>query len=129
MSLWTEKYKPTKIKQLVGNKRAINLAVQWINKYKEGLTEKNALFISGPPGIGKTTFAQILLKDKKFNLIEFNASDVRNQKLVKEKLENIIGKISITSIMGGHKYTGIIMDEVDGICSTLWNNITWCAHF
>lgn len=117
MSLWTEKYKPTKIKQLVGNKRAINLAVQWINKYKEGLTDKRALFISGPPGIGKTTFAQILLKDKKYNLIEFNASDVRNQKLVKEKLENIIGKISITSIMGGHKYTGIIMDEVDGMSS------------
>ena len=76
MSLWTEKYKPTKIKQLVGNKRAINLAVQWINKYKEGLTDKRALFISGPPGIGKTTFAQILLKDKKFNLIEFRKNDV-----------------------------------------------------
>ena len=47
-------------------------------------------------------------------IFQFNASDIRNQKLVKEKF-NLKGKQSISSLMGGNKYNGIIMDEVDGL--------------
>ena len=42
---------------------------------------------------------------------------MRNSKSIKENLGNIIGKLSITNLMGGNKHFGIIMDEVDGIGS------------
>ena len=78
---------------------------------------KPALLISGPPGIGKTTLGTLLLKSFEYDIIEYNASDVRNQRLVRENLKSIMGKLSISSLMGGNKNIGIIMDEVDGMSS------------
>ena len=118
MSLWTDKYKPTNIKEIVGNVSAIQKSLAWLHNFQNGIPNtKRALFISGNPGIGKTTFANLLLQEANYELVEFNASDIRNQKLVKEKFKNIMGKVSISSLMGGAKFIGIIMDEVDGMSS------------
>ena len=118
MTLWTTKYKPTNLKEIVGNKVNVKRAKLWIQNYKKSKENtKRALLISGAPGIGKTTLAHLLLEEFQYNTIEFNASDIRNQKLVKENLSNIMGKVSISSMMGGHKRNGVIMDEVDGMSS------------
>ena len=114
--LLVDKYKPKKIDELIGNKLQILKCKMWLENFKN--KEKNtkpALLLAGPPGIGKTSLATLLLKN--YDLIEFNASDVRNQKMVKENLKNIMGKISISCLMGSTKKIGIIMDEVDGMSS------------
>jgi replication factor C subunit 1 len=38
--------------------------------------------ISGPPGIGKTTFVRLLANEYGYSLIEQNASDIRNKKSI-----------------------------------------------
>lgn len=118
MSLLVDKYKPKKITDIKGNKLQIKRVKKWLSDFenkKEGT--KPAILFAGPPGIGKTTLATLLLQEYKYDLIEYNASDIRNQKLVKENLKSIMGKISISSLMGGNKKLGIIMDEVDGMSS------------
>ena len=118
MSLLVDKYKPKKINDIFGNKLQIKRVKKWISDFenkKEGT--KPAILFAGPPGIGKTTLATLLLQEYNYDLIEYNASDIRNQKLVKENLKSIMGKISISSLMGGNKKLGIIMDEVDGMSS------------
>lgn len=118
MSLWVEKYKPTDIKNIIGNTLQIKRCEMWLSNFKNRKDNTHyALLISGPPGIGKTTLSYLLLQKYKYDVLEFNASDIRNQKLIKEKFNNIIGKNSISSLMGGNKYNGIIMDEVDGLSS------------
>ena len=54
------KYIPKTIDDLFGNKFQINQAVKWIKNFKTN--EKKILLISGPPGIGKTSLAHVILK-------------------------------------------------------------------
>lgn len=118
MSLWVDKYKPKKISDIVGNKVQIKKAKLWLSNYRNKVKgTKLSLFICGPPGIGKTTLSHLIFKSFDYDIIEFNASDIRNQKLVREHLKSIIGKVSISKLMGGNLLNGIIMDEVDGLSS------------
>lgn len=116
MSLLVDKYKPKNLEDLVGNEINIQKAISWLEDFQNEIENTpRALFISGKPGIGKTSMAKLLLEKFEYHTVEFNSSDIRNQKLVREKLENIMGKVNISSMMGGCKFSGIIMDEVDGM--------------
>lgn len=116
---WVDKYKPQTIHDMYGNHKNIEKISKWLdtfinNKLMNPLF-KNAILISGPPGIGKTSIAHILLKDKNFDAIEFNASELRTSKILVEKLENILSGNSIKTMFNKNIKTGIIMDEIDGI--------------
>ena len=77
---------------------------------------KPALFITGPPGIGKTTIANCILKEFGYDVIEFNSSDVRSQKIIKEKLTKILNTNNISKLIDdNNKIKGVIMDEIDGM--------------
>ena len=102
MSLLVDKYKPKKLDDLLGNYSNIQKAVSWLENFQAGIEgTPRTLFISGKPGLGKSSLARLLLEHFNYLVVEFNSSDIRNQKLVREKLENIIGKVTISSMMGG----------------------------
>ena len=118
-NLLNERYRPKKIDDLIGNKKNISIAEKWLDDFKNlKPNTPKMLLISGPPGIGKTTFAKILLNEKGYSVIEYNASDVRSQKLVKENLGKIIDNKNIDKLTKQREgITGIIMDEIDGMSS------------
>ena len=54
-NLWCDKYKPKCLQDIYGNKENISKIKSWINDFREKKEgTKMGLFISGPPGIGKT---------------------------------------------------------------------------
>ena len=71
------------------------------------------MLISGPPGLGKTTLAQIVAKHCGYNLIEINASDDRTA----GSIENLIAQSLQTqnSFLSGEKPNCILIDEIDGV--------------
>ena len=104
--MWAEKYRPKHILDLIGNEEARKLFVEWFAKWKKGV---KPLLLVGPPGIGKTTMANLSAKHFGYDLISLNASDVRNKKNIQEILQPVLGNQSVLGL------PMIFIDEVDGI--------------
>ena len=120
MEDWTEKYRPKKLDEIVGNDNAIIELRKWANSWKEGKPKKNAVILSGKPGIGKTSVVIALAKDYGWTLLELNTSDARNAMKIKKVATS--GAINetfddqgrfISSNEGGRKL--IMLDEADNL--------------
>ncbi|VDC01871.1 unnamed protein product [Peniophora sp. CBMAI 1063] len=134
--LWTDRYAPTSLKEICGNKGQVEKIIMWLNNWdasmKSGFKRPNkdgsgvfrGLLVSGPPGIGKTTSAHLCAKMAGYTPIELNASDARSKKLVENSTN--IANTSLDGWMGGGEATNVagiaitnksclIMDEVDGM--------------
>ena len=94
------------IADMVGNEDARTKFVEWFAKWKKGT---KPLLLVGPPGIGKTTLANLAAKRFGYDMISLNASDIRNKKRIQEILSPVLG----TSSLFGSPM--IFVDEVDGI--------------
>ncbi len=110
--LWTDKYRPQTLDEVVGNNKEKKIILDWVDNWKKGNPQQPLLLV-GPPGIGKTTLALVIAKEFS-EYIELNASDKRSQDVIK----NTIGESSSTRSLFGDEYKLIIMDEVDGIHGT-----------
>ena len=108
---WTSLYRPKKREDFVGNPSAVTAIEKWLESWKKKPPKKRAIFLYGPPGIGKTSIAQVLANEHDFDLIEINASDARNTSSLEEALGKAI-KQNVT-LFGQRRL--ILLDEMDGL--------------
>ena len=106
MMMWSEKHRPQSISEMIGNEEARNSLVEWFTKWKKGI---KPILLVGPPGIGKTTIANLAGKQFGYDSISLNASDVRSKSRISDVLSPVLGNISV---LGSPM---IFVDEVDGI--------------
>ena len=92
--MWVEKYRVNEFDSFFGNEKSRLLIINWLKKWIKGT---KPLLIIGPPGTGKTSFIKSLAKLQDLDLIELNASDLRN----KLNLEAIINPILLNSSIFG----------------------------
>jgi len=104
--MWSEKYRPKNLLDMIGNEEAKESMVNWLGKWMKG---SKPVLLVGPPGIGKTTLATICAKQFGYDLIGLNASDIRNKQRIQEILGPVLGN---ASVLGKPM---IFVDEVDGI--------------
>jgi len=110
---WTFKYKPRTLTEVVGNEEAKQKIAEWIRAWDKGVPKKRALFLYGPPGVGKTMSVEALANDLNMELVESNASDYRTAEAVKR----FAGRASESATLFGRKRI-ILFDELDGITGT-----------
>lgn len=133
--LWTTKYAPTDLTQIIGNPGAVKKLSNWLASWKksfkynfkkpgpDGSGGYRAVIIHGPPGIGKTTAAHLVAKLQGFDVLENNASDTRSKSLLSSKVTSTIKNTSLNGYFAGDgkqaeeskKNLVLIMDEVDGM--------------
>ena len=104
--MWSEKYRPQKISDMVGNEESRSAILEWFAKWKKGT---KPLLLVGPPGIGKTTMAFLVAKQFGYDMIGLNASDVRSKSRLNEILTPVLSNVSVLGT------PMIFVDEVDGI--------------
>jgi replication factor C large subunit len=80
---------------------------------QQSLFKKSKILLHGPAGTGKTSLALIVAKENNLEILELNASDLRN----KDKLAEILMPASQQQSLF-KKSKILLMDEVDGVTGT-----------
>jgi dephospho-CoA kinase len=77
---------------------------------------KKGIYIHGSPGCGKSYFMNELLREMNYDVIKYDAGDVRNKNLIDTITSNNIASQNVLQMMfGNKKLIAIIMDEIDGM--------------
>ncbi|UCC18879.1 MAG: replication factor C large subunit [Promethearchaeota archaeon] len=78
-------------------------------------TDKAAVLLEGPPGIGKTSIVYALANDFNMEVIETNASDTRTRDALERRLKETTKSRGILDFINESKEKIILIDEIDGI--------------
>lgn len=111
MKPWTSKYLPSKIEDIVGQDDVLIKLKKFIENFRN--SKKKALLVYGPTGCGKTSAVYAVASLFGFEVLETNASEVRN----KDQINAVIGSASKQmSLFSRGKV--ILLDEIDGLSGT-----------
>lgn len=112
-ALWTEKYRPRTLNDVVNQKEIVE-------RLKKFISEKNMphLLFAGSPGTGKTTIALALVHDlfgENFRdyFLELNASDERGIDVIRNKVKDFARALPGKGV----PFKVILLDEADNMTS------------
>ena len=83
---------------------------------KNNLLFKKGIYVYGDPGTGKTSFVTNILKELDYDIIKYDAGDIRNTSVIEDITKHNMSDKNIMSIFNKKiKKIAIIMDEIDGM--------------
>lgn len=101
-SLWTEKYRPTHLKDYVGNETL----KETIQRYIDQDDIPHLLFYARA-GTGKTTLGKIITNSIDCDVLYINASDENNVETIRTKIKSFVSSV------GFKKWRIVFLDESD----------------
>lgn len=83
---------------------------------KNNLLFKKGIYVYGDPGSGKTTFVTNILKEMDYDIIKYDAGDIRNKSIIENITKHNMSDKNIMSLFNNKiRRIAIIMDEIDGM--------------
>ena len=83
---------------------------------KSNLSLKRGIYIYGAPGSGKTEFITNLLRKLNYDVIKYDAGDIRNKSIIETiTKQNMADKSVISLFQSKPRPIAILMDEIDGM--------------
>ena len=101
-----EKYRISKYLDIIGQEKAVEELKTFLREFPK----KKAAILYGPAGTGKTSLALTAAKEQGLEILELNASDLRNR----AKLEEVLKPATLQQSLF-KKGKILLMDEVDGV--------------
>jgi hypothetical protein len=85
-------------------------------KNKKNLSIKRGIYVYGDSGIGKTSFVIDILNSLNYDIIKYDAGDIRNKSVIDDITQHNMSDKNIMSIFQRKiRKIAIIMDEIDGM--------------
>lgn len=83
---------------------------------KNNFVFKKGIYVYGTPGTGKTTFVTNILRQLDYDIIKYDAGDIRNKAVIDTITKHNMSDKNIMSIFNKKiRKIAIIMDEIDGM--------------
>jgi DNA polymerase III delta prime subunit len=83
---------------------------------KNDLLFKKGIYVYGNPGTGKTLFVTNILKELNYDIVKYDAGDIRNTSVIEDiTRHNMSDKNIMSSFNKRIRKIAIIMDEIDGM--------------
>ena len=83
---------------------------------KQNKIIKRGIYVYGSPGTGKTYFVKQILKKMNYDVVMYDAGDVRNKSVIEMITKHNMSDINVLSLFKKKKKPiAIVMDEIDGM--------------
>jgi adenylate kinase family enzyme len=83
---------------------------------KNNMLFKKGIYVYGDPGTGKTTFVTNILKELNYDIVKYDAGDIRNTAVIEDITKHNMSDKNIMSLFNKKvRKIAIIMDEIDGM--------------
>ena len=83
---------------------------------KNNILFKKGIYIYGYPGTGKTTFVTRILQELDYDIVKYDAGDIRNKSIIDNITKHNMSDKNIMSLFNKKiRKIAIIMDEIDGM--------------
>ena len=95
---------------------SIAAALDAFQAKKGDLTIRRGIYVYGNPGVGKTEFIVQLLKALNYDMVKYDAGDIRNKSIIDLITNHNMSEHSVLSMFQRKpKRIAIVMDEIDGM--------------
>ena len=102
----------------IGERDKLIQILENFEKNKKDLSFSRGVYLYGSPGSGKTTFVKNILKSLNYDIVFFDAGDIRNKAVIDNITKHKISDSNIISMFYKKKQKiAILMDEIDGMNS------------
>jgi DNA polymerase III delta prime subunit len=107
------------INSILGRDQAykkIKIILDGFQENKTDITLKRGIYIYGNPGSGKTEFVVNLLREQNYDIIKYDAGDIRNKSIIDTITKHNMSDKNIMSMFEKKvKKIVIVMDEIDAM--------------
>ena len=118
--LWTNKYGPKQISDIIGNKQQIEQLTNWLNNFQNNKTQ--TIVVSGNQGLGKTTTIKLILESFNYIVRIINPNEIKEHRIYDDFNDyynfanSVYAKIEFNDIK--NKKVALVFDETENITLT-----------